>query len=858
VSGVGQHTLFTKRDRWNAGQYHDDEIAARRNRAPRKQIMVEARHALQQLLAGLGEASQFVSAGQLPAVLLGLDVKGIGPIGVPVTSADAKRIIGKAIQAPYGRGEATIVDTDVRRVWQLEPTQFALRNTAWSEALAGVVDTVRRDFGIRSKVAAELYKLLVYEKGSFFKRHRDSEKMPGMFGTLVVCLPSRHAGGMLILQHDGQTKKIDFGGKDSEFQTRYVAFYADCQHEIAPVTSGHRICLVYNLATAGKKQPEAPNNAAAVTETAQLFKELLSAAPEPLGKLAVPFTHQYTEAGFDPKQLKGADRARADVLIRAAESLDYQCYFALLTLHQEGSAEYDSFDYGSPWGRGRSYSSYDDFDDEDEDDGDSDDPDAEFEEIFEQELTLEHWLDPEGREQSFGTIHFEDNEILGLEDKEAWSCKQEVHEATGNEGASMERWYRQGAIVIWPRKRHFNVLAAAGQASALPALEKLAADSKKPEDLDACRKVAEAIIGNWKGRDPFQDGTRSYSGRMLRVLERIGDKKLAMRFLREVLPENFNGSEGKALLGLCQRLGWKAMAPGIQEFLFQQKPANYYTHLNQIVAICEHLCCDPPTLSKERRAACALIADDLMKVVERWDKVPRGRWDADENFNADDFGTESDDLDEERKDKKSEKEMDDDELEALALLRRGDKRTGIVASMVRMLATIGASKYLTNFLAHVLEDARHFDLRVVLIPDVRALYPRAIETAAGRRAASRLLQHCLTELRAATAHPIEPPKDWKREAKLGCRCEDCVALSRFLRDPAERVGRFPVNKQRRRHLHQQIDKHRCDVKHVTERKGSPQTLVCTKTQDSYERRRKQYGIDKELLAELEGIAENQL
>jgi hypothetical protein len=340
------------------------------------------------------------------------------------------------------------------------------------------------------------------------------------------------------------------------------------------------------------------------------------------------------------------------------------------------------------------------------------------------------------------------------------------------------------------------------------------------------------------------------------VLERIGDKKLALRFLRDVFPENFNGSEGKALHGLCQRVGWKAIVPGIQEFLFQQKPTNYYTHLNQIVAICEHLCCDPPALSKERCVACALIADDLMKVVERWDKVRPNQWDDD--FDSDAFDTEADDLDEQRKDKHSEKELDDDEREALALLRRGDKRTGVVASMVRMLSVIGVSKHLMNFLTHVLADTRHYDLRAVLIPDVRTLYAQPISTAAGRRAASRLLQHCLTELRTATAHPVEPPKDWKREAKLGCKCEDCVALSRFLRDPAERVGRFPMNKQRRQHLHRQIDKHRCDLKHVTERKGSPQTLVCTKTQDSYERRRKQYGSDQALLAELEPIAQRQL
>ena len=271
--------------------------------------MVEAMQSLQQLLAGLGEAARFESVGQLSAVLPGLQVKGLGSIGVPVAPADAKRIIGKASQAPYGRGEATIVDTEVRRVWQLEPSQFDLRNAAWSEAMAGVVDAVKRDLGIHGKVTAELYKLLVYEKGSFFKPHRDTEKVPGMFATLVVCLPSRHEGGTLILEHDGQTKRIEFGGKDSEFQTRYVAFYADCRHEVAPVNSGYRICLVYNLASTGKKQPEAPHHAAAVAEASRLLKELFL-APEPLNKLAIPFTHQYTEAGFDPKQLKGADRAR--------------------------------------------------------------------------------------------------------------------------------------------------------------------------------------------------------------------------------------------------------------------------------------------------------------------------------------------------------------------------------------------------------------------------------------------------------------------------------------------------------------------------------------------------------------------
>ena len=270
--------------------------------------MTEARQSLEDLVGTLGESSQFVSQGSLPPLLPGLNVQGAGLIGLPVSAADAKRLIVQAEQAPYGRGEKTILDTNVRRVWQLDPAQFALENREWDGHVAAIVDAVRQDFGIAQKVKPELYKLLVYEKGSFFAFHRDTEKTSRMFGTLMVCLPSRHEGGPLIVRHDGRTVTVDFAKQGGEFETQYAAFYADCEHEIKPVTSGYRICLIYNLATAGKKQPRAPQNSAAVAAAAKLLSSLFADAAAGPQKIAVPFRHQYTEAGLDPRQLKGADR----------------------------------------------------------------------------------------------------------------------------------------------------------------------------------------------------------------------------------------------------------------------------------------------------------------------------------------------------------------------------------------------------------------------------------------------------------------------------------------------------------------------------------------------------------------------
>lgn len=663
--------------------------------------------------------------------------------------------------------------------------------------------------------------MLIYDKGSFFAPHRDSEKTPGMFATLVVCLPSRHEGGTLIVKHDGQTKEIDFGGPESEFKTHYAAFYADCQHEITPVTAGYRIGLVYNLAITGKKQqPKAPECAPAVETAAGLLKDLFADASSNRRKIAVPFSHQYSQAGLEPKQLKGSDRALADVLARAAESLDYQCYLALLTHHQSGEVDYDT--WGFDRYRSRRSSRWSDYDDDDHGE-DSDESGAEMGEVHEEERSLDHWLDPQGRKQPFGEMHLEENEILGPEGNEHWSFQQEIHEATGNEGVSVERWYRQGVIVIWPRDRFFGILAGEGQASAIPALEAMAARSKNAKSLAACRTFAEEIIGHWNARQRvIASGELPWSGRMLKLLERIGTPELLQRFLKDVFPKDFDGSDGKALHRLFRRFGWEPYGALLRDFLAQQNPKDHFRQLEHIVSICVPLCCDPPALTKERLAVCASLADPLAQVIERWDTEQSPAGDEDEDDEDEDW--------------------------------RGEKRAGVVASVLRIFGTISATATLDQFLANVLTEKPLYKLRKVLIPDVKAIYKWIPEVPAAHPGATRLLQHCLRELRAATAQPIEPPKDWKRDAEVACRCEDCQMLSRFLRDPAQHVGRFPLRKERRQHLHRQIDKHRLDLTHVTQRVGSPQTLVCTKTQASYERRQKQYEVDKKLLAELEALA----
>ena len=127
-----------------------------------------------------------------------------------------------------------------------------------------------------------------------------------------------------------------------------------------------------------------------------------------------------------------------------------------------------------------------------------DDDDAEMGEIFEESLTLNYWIDAQGHAKAFGALQLEADEILSATDLDDVPTRQEVHEATGNEGVTMERWYRRGMIVLWPPDRYYRILAGEGQANALPALAELLDSQPEPAGSEACRTFAEEIIDLWQ------------------------------------------------------------------------------------------------------------------------------------------------------------------------------------------------------------------------------------------------------------------------------------------------------------------------------------------------------------------------
>ena len=100
-----------------------------------------------------------------------LSIEGLGPIGLPLSETDAKRVIGFASQAPFGQGSQTIINKQVRDTWEIDAPRVKFENPDWCSYVQDLaVNTVCAKLGGSTRYdtlpGCELYKLLVYETGS--------------------------------------------------------------------------------------------------------------------------------------------------------------------------------------------------------------------------------------------------------------------------------------------------------------------------------------------------------------------------------------------------------------------------------------------------------------------------------------------------------------------------------------------------------------------------------------------------------------------------------------------------------------------------------------------------------------------
>ncbi|HEX5998694.1 MAG TPA: 2OG-Fe(II) oxygenase [Hyphomicrobiaceae bacterium] len=762
---------------------------------------------LAELLSTVQRPGDFYATGRSAVLLPRLEIDGVGQVALPLLPVQAQQLIEVADQAPYGRGSETIVDTSVRRTWQIGPDRVRLDGKHWKATLDRIVGLVAEGLGVGEPISASLYKLLIYDEGSFFVGHRDTEKEPGMFATLVLALPSLSSGGELVVRHKGREVKLDLAG-DEPSEVAFAAFYADCVHEVRPVTAGCRATLIYNLVRRGKGSTLTPPSYDRETGrvTALLQDWVRGTASRSAGtpeKVIYPLEHAYTPAELDFAKLKGADAAAAALLKAAAPQAGCDLHLAVVSIGESGAAEHCGY--------------YD----EDE---------FEVVEVFDRWQNLTEWRQPDGGASALGEIPIEDGEVSppdALEDMEP--DEEHFHEATGNEGASFERTYRHAAMVLWPRQRRLAVINQAGPGVTLPYLDALAAKWIEEGARADSAIWAEAhvlsghILATWPASEGYgglddsdgdegyeadevvEDGKRSGLARLVSSLTKLKDEARIVAAIDLLTARRRHDEADNAAILAGVALFPPKRAAGMIEAVVASHASKALAPSCALLraAIAGPFAANPRHLATAAsRLVASLPGDPALAPVDEWGRR-----------------------------------------------RRVAPGAGVVADLVMIAEAIDAE--LARQLAqHLLAWSSTWNLDRALVPAVRRLLAAGVRKSGASM--KKLHAACLKHLEVRAAEPLEAPKDWTRSSNIGCKCEHCSALSLFLASPTSEAWTLKAAEQVRNHVEREIKAARADLDLQTERRGRPYALICRKNRASYERRVAQRRQDQADITALKG------
>ena len=168
-----------------------------------------------------------------------------------------------------------------------------------------------------------------------------------------------------------------------------------------------------------------------------------------------------------------------------------------------------------------------------------------------------------------------------------------------------------------------------------------------------------------------------------------------------------------------------------------------------------------------------------------------------------------------------------------------------VAGLLVSTAIVGAADLRAEVVAFLCQDNE--DLVVCALSALRAAH-KAKWQAHPESGLDLVARHCAAKLEDRVARPARAANEWSIELPEGCRCELCQTLGAFLSDPDRRTFEWPLAEQRRRHVHSRIDQGVLPVRHQTQRRGRPYTLVLGKTDALFAREREARRRDQTDLA----------
>ena len=627
--------------------------------------------------------------------------------------------------------------------------------------------------------------------------HRDTEKIPGMVATLALTLPAKGSGGELLIRHGDKETVFDMRAQEPS-ELAFAAFYADCLHEAKPVTGGHRVSLVFSLfIRSGRKWTGAPDYIGLTADVRGCLEKWRDRAAT--DKLVWLLDHAYSEDGLSFDTLKNTDAAIASVLEEAADGAGCEAYVAVLHIEELGEPEVE---YLSGYRGVKAVEG------------------SEIEYLIERRVYLANWVARDGSRPLLGELPLNDGELHppgALDD--ARPDDEYLEEYQGNYGPTLQLFYRRAALVVWPRAKAVDVMAAAGINAAVA----WAATQSGRVNSTEMERILARLADLW----PSKGSTDHNRAEMLRLLGATGNAGLGADFLDRIVLGHYDGSENAALAALLPALGPEAAKRFLPQLVEKHMPLRPKEIVSLLALAAEEPGKAGPEWRRVERAAVRTCLTSLRAALKAGSDALAGA----EAYRRSGYQTayvSQADVEQ--------RSMDSAALRDLFILAW---RLGLAGEAEEAARTVG------DFPQAVTPDR-------TLPAALAGLYKR--ESLSSTQAYRLLWQQAADYLIGRSSAPPEDPADWTIDAHFPCTDELRSRLRAFCRNPAARILRVKVAKDGRRHLRSTIDSYRLDMDHVTERVGSPYTLVCTKNRASHKRRLREYVEDVQCIGLLLELA----
>ncbi|KAL9657148.1 hypothetical protein ABK040_015854 [Willaertia magna] len=305
--------------------------------------------------------------------------------------------------------------------------------------------------------------------------------------------------------------------------------------------------------------PKAITQETIIKSLLRVFKEWNESQYPP--KVVYLLQHKYSKYGLNFTGLKGRD-SNVVTLLQQAKAIEdsFEMYLTLFTKHESGGASGGYNDY---------YDSYSKF---------------EMDGVEETDYTVSNWIDCNNTVVNFPEVAVDEEDVFPNADIDNIDLvKEDVSEHSGNEGATMDRWYTTAALVIWPKSNGNNIYLSLGTNASMQRLQEMMKNITFPlSDTDKnsplvlhCIKFAIELISRWD--------TNGEMSLMVDILIKLDHFNLVELFCKQAKPKKI-----KVMMKLCNCFGWDRLSSFFTPVLEQMVKEN----ISECINIAERLLID--------------------------------------------------------------------------------------------------------------------------------------------------------------------------------------------------------------------------------------------------------------------------